>query len=120
MRETMKLTSSEQQIVEAAHDWFESHRDEFVKDLISWVSIPSVSDESLAAPGAPFGPDVARMFALAAERAAELGLTAVQHDGYAMSVLLGDQDSDIGLISHLDVVPAGKGWIHEPYAPFEK
>jgi succinyl-diaminopimelate desuccinylase len=116
----MTLTRSEQRIVGAAHDWFELHRDEFVKDLVAWVAIPSVSDESLAAPGAPFGPEVARVFALASERAAELDLTTVEHDGYAMSVLLGDQDSDIGLISHLDVVPAGEGWIHEPYIPFEK
>lgn len=116
----MSLTPDERTIMEAAEEWFEHHRSEFVEDLLKWAAVPSVSDESLAEPGAPFGPEVARMFALAAQRAGQLELATANHAGYAMSISLGDQPSQIGLISHLDVVPAGEGWTYEPYAPIER
>ncbi|ADO43063.1 M20 family peptidase PepV [Ketogulonicigenium vulgare Y25] len=100
--------------------WFAAHRDEFIADLIDWVTYPSVSDDTQAAPGAPFGPDVAAVFERVLARAAELGFQTETHDGYAISVL-GDPPSgaeEIGLASHLDVVPAGENWTIAPYEAF--
>lgn len=144
------ITGSDQEFLAAVDSWLDAHRSEFLADLLDWVSIPSVSDENHAAPGAPFGPNVARMLDRVRERATELGFESSSHEGYAISIL-GDParslnedgastgstsrardtqhtgnptttspQPEIGLVSHLDVVPAGDGWTLDPYAPFER
>ncbi|RWR27356.1 M20 family peptidase [Sinirhodobacter populi] len=115
-----ELTAAEQDLFTRAGIWFEDHRAEFVADLLAWVAVPSVSEASQAQPGKPFGPEVARIFDLVTARARELGFRTETHDGYAISVLWGDASEEIGLVSHLDVVPAGENWTFEPYAPFER
>lgn len=112
------LSAEEQERIARADAWFEAHRDEFIADLIDWVRFPSVSDATAAAPGAPFGPDVARLFDRVVARAEELGFATETHDGYAISVLSGQGEHEIGLVSHLDVVPAGENWTFAPYEPF--
>ncbi|PWD52488.1 peptidase M20 [Serinibacter arcticus] len=103
-----------------ARAWLDDHREEYVADLLAWVRVPSVADATLAAPGAPFGPAVAEVIDLVERRARELGFATHPHDGFALSVTSGDGEEEIGLVSHLDVVPAGEGWTHEPYEPFER
>ncbi|KAB8287765.1 peptidase M20 [Bifidobacterium ramosum] len=125
------LTETERTLLRQASAWFDDRRDEFTDDLLDWVAVPSVSDTAKAAPGAPYGPDVARMFDVAAARAHDFGLGSVNRDGHALEVrfegvaddgqagaasLLGD----ISLVSHLDVVPAGQGWTFEPFKPFAR
>ncbi len=132
-RSRSTITRSEREFLTAVDAWLDEHRAEFLADLIDWVAIPSVSNEEHAAPGAPFGPHIARMFDRVRERATELGFESSAHDGYAVSIL-GDPvpsvnddgaattptQPEIGLVSHLDVVPAGDGWTLDPYAPFER
>ena len=126
-----RLSIAETELLERVDTWIAAHRDELVGDIIDWVSIPSVSDASLSAPGAPFGPGVARVLARAVERAEELGFSTESHDGYAVSLLgsngsgeaSGSNNADtheIGLVSHLDVVPAGENWAFEPFESFER
>lgn len=122
--------------------WFDAHRTQFTDDLLRWVSIPSVSDETAGTDGAPYGQAVADMFAQAARTAAELGFASRNHEGYAMSVYdphhpyddpyddpYGDPcdegagrsaSRDIAMVSHLDVVPAGPGWSSDPFTPYER
>lgn len=114
------LTTEEKERIRWADAWFEAHREEFIADLIEWVKVPSVSDDTLAAPGAPFGPEVANVFERVLARATELGFTTETHEGYAISVLSGKGEQEIGLVSHLDVVPAGENWTVEPYEPFAR
>ena len=101
----------------------DSYRDEFVEALKRWVSVPSVKAE--AAPGAPFGPEVRRMLDLAAEDIRKMGFEVRVFDGYAMdATLVGAEGAfgaeDIGVLGHLDVVPAGDGWTTDPFGPVEK
>ncbi|MCB8821947.1 Sapep family Mn(2+)-dependent dipeptidase [Microvirga rosea] len=119
-RQTGALTREEQNLLARIDAWFIAHRDEFIADLIAWVSIPSISDETAAAPGAPFGPQVARIFDHVARCAKELDFATESHDGYAISVFFGEGPQDIGLVSHLDVVPAGENWTVEPFEPFTR
>ena len=151
-RSRSTVTRNEREFLAAVDAWLDAHRPEFIADLLDWVAIPSVSDEEHASPGAPFGPQIARVFDRVRERAAELGFESSTHDGYAVSIL-GDPapsvndagastgstsrtrdtqhtttdpatttppQPEIGLVSHLDVVPAGDGWTLDPYAPFER
>ncbi|MFK4825019.1 Sapep family Mn(2+)-dependent dipeptidase [Paenochrobactrum sp. BZR 588] len=122
LQEASVLSPNEQAFLGRIDEWFAAHKQEFIADLIDWVSYPSVSDADKAAPDAPFGPEVARLFDRVIERAHALGFKTERHDGYAISILGDDGsiDEDIGLVSHLDVVPAGENWTFEPYQPFER
>lgn len=111
------LTEAERALLVRARAWLAEHREEYLADLLAWVRIPSVADLTQAEPGAPFGPQVARILDLVDGRARELGFTTQQHEGYALSVTSGDGAAEIGLVSHLDVVPAGEGWTQQPYEP---
>jgi succinyl-diaminopimelate desuccinylase len=139
-----ELSRREREVLADLDRWWADHLDEFVADLVAWVRVPSVSRSDQAAPGAPFGPDVAAIFDLVRSRAADLGFRAVDHEGFALSVIgdpqgpepqgpaeqgsesalgLGEQGqkqqepegSELGLVSHLDVVAAGRGWTLPPF-----
>lgn len=118
-----QLTESERKIQRIASQWFDDHEDSFTEDLLSWVSVPSVSEVEDASPGKPYGHAVADMFFTAAERAESFGFPAIDH-GFALEVnYKNDADGDFGdiaLVSHLDVVPAGQGWDYDPFKPFVK
>ncbi|MFC4223603.1 Sapep family Mn(2+)-dependent dipeptidase [Lysinibacter cavernae] len=115
------LTEQELAILERVDGWIAEHYDEYVADIVTWATVPSTARPDEATPGAPFGPDVAKVFEVAAARAAELGFAVEEHDGYAISVLSGTAGDDasqaIGLVSHLDVVPEGDHWTLEAYQP---
>jgi len=108
------LSDQETSLLAELDRWWTHRHQEFVDDLVRWVAVPSVSDTSRATAGSPFGPDIDQMFAVVAARAATFGLETEFHDGYAISVSYGD-DPQIGLVSHLDVVPAGDSWTLPPF-----
>ena len=89
----------------------------FLDDLSALVAIPSVVDESAAAPGAPWGPDCRRALDVAMDVARRQGLAVTDCDGYlAYGELAGQTPEQVATIAHVDVVPAGEGWTVEPYA----
>ncbi len=91
----------------------EKIRREFVSDLASLIEIPSV----VASPDGiyPFGRDCARAVDKALEIAARFGLATENHDYHCASAIYGEGEKEVGIIAHLDVVPAGSGWTYEPY-----
>lgn len=114
------LNEEEKQLLSQVTQWVEAHEDEFVEDLKTWVKVPSISRADLGKPGAPFGPDCDKILNLVFERAKALGFRTEEHEGYAGSILLGDHQKDIGLVSHLDVVPEGDSWIYPPFEAIQK
>lgn len=116
------LSPEEVALTEKIAHWFEQHRAEFVQDLLELVAFPSIGNEALAEPGKPFGQEVEKVFQYVIRKAEHYGFTTEQHDGYAISVLGDSRDNvqELGLISHLDVVPPGDNWTFEPFKPFER
>lgn len=116
------LSPEEVALTEKIAHWFEQHRAEFVQDLLELVAFPSIGNEALAEPGKPFGQEVEKVFQYVIHKAEHYGFTTEQHDGYAISVLGDSRDNvqELGLISHLDVVPPGDNWTFEPFKPFER
>ncbi len=92
----------------------ESRREEFLSDLARWLAVPSVQGE--AEEGAPFGRENRRMLDLALEDARRYGFATRMFDGYAGDITMGDGEKTLGILCHLDVVPAGDGWTVEPFA----
>ena len=43
-----------------------------------------------------------------------MGFTTINYDNYAGEIVFGDGE-EIGIIGHLDVVPAGEGWLTDPF-----
>ena len=80
------------------------------------LAAPSVKGEPL--PGQPFGPGVARALEEALALCGELGLKTRCFDGYAGDATyeVPGATETVGVLCHLDVVPAGEGWRYEPFA----
>ncbi|MCL2894186.1 Sapep family Mn(2+)-dependent dipeptidase [Brenneria tiliae] len=109
------LNQQEQQWLSRIDEWVAQHQQELLDDLSAWVRVPSVSRADQAAEGAPFGPACAQVLDLALHRARELGFRTETHQGYAGSIIYGDHPQEIGLVSHLDVVPEGENWVYPPF-----
>lgn len=45
----------------------------------------------------------------------EKGFECINFDNYACEINLGQGEESIGAVLHLDVVPEGAGWTHDPY-----
>ena len=88
-------------------------KDELIRDIQKWVSIPSVSSGSDG--DKPFGPVVAQMLDTALETARNYGFETRNIDYYAGDISMGSGEQTLGMLAHLDVVPAGEGWTHDPF-----
>ncbi len=92
----------------------EGWREEIFEKLRGWVAIDSKAGQN-EGEGKPFGSEVRRMLDLALSDAAEMGFETAQFDGYAGHVVMGEGEQTMGILAHLDVVPAGDGWTHDPF-----
>ena len=90
-----------------------AYKDELIADMKAWISIPSVQAEPL--PGKPFGENVAKALDLALDTARKYGFETRNIDYYAGDISLGSGEQTLGMLAHLDVVPAGEGWSHDPF-----
>jgi succinyl-diaminopimelate desuccinylase len=95
------------------HAWLCDHEHELLADTIRMLQIPSL--ESEAEPGAPFGRENRRALDLALELGKQYGFRTVDGDGYYGYAEFGTGETLIVSLGHLDVVPTGPGWKHEPF-----
>lgn len=91
----------------------ESMRDELIADMKRWIAIPSV--QGPAAENAPFGAENRRMLDLALADARRYGFETRDFEGYCGDISFGAGAQTMGMLCHLDVVPAGDGWTHDPW-----
>lgn len=91
----------------------ENHLDELLQHLKTLVSYNSV--EGVAEDGYPFGRVPAACLNKALEIAASYGFKTVNLDNYAGYAEMGEGEQVIGILGHLDVVPAGEGWNTDPF-----
>ena len=109
------------EIVAAAEAYWDDHRDAIVADIAKLVEIPSTEDLAAAAPGAPYGPGPAAALDAALEIAEGMGMTVTNCEGHiGFADLAGKTEKQLGIIGHVDVVPAGPGWSFEPFKVTEK
>lgn len=109
----------EQNWNERIEEYLAAHREEMVRDLFDLVRIPSVQGE--AVPGKPYGEEVARALDKALELCSRQGLQTENLDyrcGSALWRAPGAGEKELGIVAHLDVVPAGDGWSGEPFEPY--
>ena len=96
--------------------YLEDKWDAMVEDIAALVRIPSFQEDDKKEPGAPFGPGPKKALAAALDLAVRMGFQTHDAEGYiGYADFPGASDTQLGIIGHMDVVPAGPGWTFEPY-----
>lgn len=84
----------------------------FIKDLEKLISFPSVKGK--AEDGMPFGKDVFDAYKFMMDLARSFGFETTNYDNYIGEAVYGEGE-ELGIIGHVDVVPAGSGWDSHPF-----
>ena len=90
---------------------------QMIADIKSIVQIDSV--ESVPQTDAPFGLGVKKALDETLKICQKLGFQTKNIDNYIGYAQWGEGDDYIGVIGHLDVVPAGEGWKYPPFSAHE-
>ncbi len=99
-------------------EYIESKRDEIFATLKRWIAQYSPAEEPEGYPddGKPFGEAVRKMLDIALEDGKRLGFDVHNMNGYSGDICMGEGEQTMGMLAHLDVVPIGDGWTHDPLA----
>ncbi|MGN0711223.1 MAG: Sapep family Mn(2+)-dependent dipeptidase [Anaerovoracaceae bacterium] len=94
------------------------NKESMISDIKEFVEIPTVI--SKPEEGAPFGRNIAQGVDWLIAKAEKLGMSTINYQGYAVEITAGKGEYMVGILGHLDVVPAGDGWKTEPFKCEEK
>lgn len=95
----------------------EELKDEMIDSIIELVNIPSVKDEN--SEKYPFGEDIDKALKKALDICEKLGFkTYYDEEGYYGYAETGEGEEMLGILGHLDVVPAGEraNWNVDPFS----
>ena len=100
--------------------YIDEHAEEMISDMGRLIRIPSVMGEPLD--GAPFGKEPARALKEMLGMCADAGLSVRNIDGYVGTADFYPTEGipELGILCHLDVVPAGDGWSVPPFELTER
>lgn len=87
-------------------------------DLAEVIAIPSVF--STPEDGAPYGKQCLRALEWFVAKGRAYGLKAELIDGACAYAEVGEGKECVGILGHLDVVPAGNGWATDPFKMVEE
>ena len=88
--------------------YLEENWETMVEDIETLVRIPSFEESDKATEGAPFGPGPKEALEAALEMASDMGFKTHDAEGYiGFADFPGKSDTQLGIIGHMDVVPAG-------------
>ncbi|KRL04941.1 dipeptidase PepV [Liquorilactobacillus oeni] len=98
----------------------QNRREALLADLQEILKIESVRDEAQATPEAPFGPGPYAALEKFLKIANRDGFKTVNVDNMAGHIEFGQGKETLGILAHVDVMPAGKGWETDPFKPLIK
>jgi succinyl-diaminopimelate desuccinylase len=100
-------------LVGDAQAWLRGHEDELLDDLLALLRIPSVESEPL--PGAPYGEANRQALDKVLQLGQGWGMRTKDVEGHCGYAEFGEGGPMVMSMGHLDVVPVGPGWKHEPF-----
>jgi succinyl-diaminopimelate desuccinylase len=100
-------------VVAQLRSWLASHEAELLEEYRALLRIPSV--ESEPAPNAPFGLGNRQAMDFMLELARNSGMATIDLEGFCGFADFGSGKRLVATFGHLDVVPAGQGWRHDPF-----
>lgn len=92
----------------------ESYREEMVATTSRLIAYPSVYEEPVSE-AAPYGRAINEALEAVLEIAAGMGFETKNYQGHVGTVDWGSEGKQIGILSHIDVVPVGDGWTFPPF-----
>lgn len=97
-------------------DYIDSKRDEIIRELKNVISFKSISEETEKAEE-PFGEECKKVLEYVLNLGKKLGFRTKNIDGYCGYIEFGEGEEMVGVIGHLDVVPANleDGWKSNPF-----
>lgn len=98
--------------IQKLHDWLNQHEADLLNDYRELLKIPSI--ESDATVGAPFGLENRRALDFMLALSAQCGMVTKDIEGYCGWAEFGAGERLVLSLGHLDVVPYGPGWKHDP------
>ncbi|MDY0209887.1 MAG: dipeptidase PepV [Acholeplasma sp.] len=94
----------------------EIRKDEILKDLKGLIQINSeLTTFDPKRTNAPFGEGIDEALTYMLDLGKRDGFSTLNADHFAGHIEHGTQDEYVGMVGHLDVVPAGSGWSFPPY-----
>ena len=104
-------------------DWkaeVEQRKDQMLERLMELLKIDSSRDVEHAEKDAPLGPGPKAALLKMLEFAEADGFTTKNVENVAGHVEYGDGKEILGILGHLDEVPAGEGWDTDPFTPVDR
>lgn len=95
------------------HDWIDTHQAEMLEAFRTLLRFPSI--ETDAGPGAPFGRANRDALDYMLDLGRTWGMATKDIEGYCGYAEFGSGERLVMSLGHLDVVPVGPGWKHEPF-----
>ncbi len=96
-------------------NYIKKHAKDIIEKTQELIQIPSVISSSNN-PYYPFGKAIHNALAYTLNLGESLGCRTKNIDGYCGYIEFGEGQEIIGIICHLDVVPASKNWIYPPFS----
>ena len=93
--------------------FIDNNFDQMLENLKTLIAIPSVKADPL--PGMPFGKSCADALSNALTLCESFGMKTKNVDNYCGWAEIGEGEKLLGILCHLDVVPAGDGWESDPF-----
>lgn len=95
----------------------EQRQQELIEDLQKLIQIQSVLDEKQATEQAPFGPGPKQALEWLLDKGTQQGMITKNVDHMAGHIEMGEGDEIVGILCHVDVVPAGDegNWHYPPF-----
>jgi len=100
-------------VVRSLYDWIDARKELILDAYRDMLRIPSLEDE--AVPNGPFGQANRDALDLALAWCEKAGMKTTDLDGYIGYGEFGQGKNLVAAFGHLDVVPVGPGWKHEPF-----
>ena len=97
------------------------YEDSLIDNLIKFVKIPSVYNETTRDKNNPFGVEVSKALDFICELAKKDGFKATNYNNMIVEIIAGDESKkNVTVMAHADVVPEGEGWDQNPFDAIEK
>ncbi|MEI7986095.1 MAG: Sapep family Mn(2+)-dependent dipeptidase [Armatimonadota bacterium] len=95
------------------HDWLSAHEDDLINTTREILQIDTI--EGPAQPNAPYGPGNRNALDYMLNLSESVGMKTTDLEGHLGYADFGQGDRLVMTLGHLDVVPVGPGWKHEPF-----
>jgi succinyl-diaminopimelate desuccinylase len=99
--------------VSVLHEWLAQHEDELIETTRAVLRFNSI--ESEAQPNAPYGKGNREVLDFVLSLAQQWGMKTTDLEGHLGFADFGSGERLVMTLGHLDVVPVGPGWKHEPF-----